>query len=571
MKNSLKSAMALAKQFRVDDSVTDIAILNFLHDLDSPRSLTVWMLYENKEFLQLVNLQCDPLDYNDAESFRLSYVPTEFLSKASFLPLGVSKRDEAFRKFEEFELLCAETNRRFKNLSNQPDYNGLIASQLSAVSLKIDKILGDYSIEEHLDCCDWGPGVTTLLKGSHVSATNKFHDENGITHDAYDLFAAVLSAAYPGWMYHLHTVKGISFQRGNTITSVPKNAKTDRIIAIEPGINLWLQKGLGKMIRRRLARFGIDLSSQKINQSLAAEGSRDSSLATIDFSSASDSISSEVIRDILPPSWFNILNTCRSKVRLNPDGTTQWWNKFSSMGNGFTFELESLIFFACASVTTEHSAKKISVYGDDVIIPVHALDSFVNLTKFMGFRVNKKKSFSSTYFRESCGSHYFNGFDCKPIYLKDKLRNVSSIYKLANNLRLYAHRRNHCYGCDSKYRRSVDYLVRRVPTALRLMVPTTSSVCSYTQERLYSDVGFFSNFDEAAPTYLRDGHEGFSFVGLTQVGIKSQPFEGTGLLLDRIRGSSEISYGNSYTLRGQVKLSVKKLRCNQWYDLGPWL
>jgi len=195
------------------------------------------------------------------------------------------------------------------------------------------------------------------------------------------------------------------------------------VIAIEPGINLWFQKALGSMIRRRLARFGIDLNDQSRNQSLAYLSSIDGSLATVDFSSASDSISLEVVRELLPPRWFQILDIVRSKVGRKSDGTIVRWNKFSSMGNGFTFELESLIFFAAASAVQEylHLDGEISVFGDDVILDVRGYPMFAEYSAFLGFRVNLQKSFSSGGFRESCGSHYFSGVDCKPVFLKERL------------------------------------------------------------------------------------------------------------------------------------------------------
>lgn len=573
MIKSLNTIGALASKVRFDDSITDIAILNFLHDLDSPRSLSVWLLYSNKEYHQLVSLEINPMDYNDPSSFRSDYVATEFLSKASFLPLDVSKRVEAQRKFDEFESRCAVTNRRFKSLETNPHYNGLVASTLSSVGVKIQKILGDYSVEEHLDCCDWGPGVSTLLKGAHVSAANKFQFETGITYDTYSLFCPVLSMAYPAWMYNLHSKNGgVTFQKGNSICFVPKNAKTDRVIAIEPGLNLWLQKGLGVMIKRRLKRFGIDLNTQENNQRLAKLASHDGNLATIDFSSASDSISTEVVRSLLPFDWFRVLDNVRSRMRLNPDGSTQMWNKFSSMGNGFTFELESLIFYAVACCSSNSDdIKDISVFGDDVILPVSAMGTFSTVVEFLGFLVNRKKSFSSSAFRESCGSHYFAGEDVKPLYLKEKIKNVQAVYKLANSIRLYAHRRNHYFGCDAKFRRSVEYLVRRAPPALRLMVPVADSTESFHRNRLFGDCGFISNWDEAAPTYLKHGHQGYAFVSLNERGKESPFFDAPGLLFDRVRGSSLQTSGNHYTLRGRTRLCASRTRAFGWYNLGQWI
>lgn len=60
---------------------------------------------------------------------------------------------------------------------------------------------------------------------------------------------------------------------GNRITFVPKSAKIERTIAIEPTMNLYLQLGVDGYIRRRLRRWGVDLDSQEKNQELARLGS----------------------------------------------------------------------------------------------------------------------------------------------------------------------------------------------------------------------------------------------------------------------------------------------------------
>lgn len=92
-----------------------------------------------------------------------------------------------------------------------------------------------------------------------------------------------------------------------------KNAKTDRPICIEPHLNMVLQKMYGGVISKRLQRFGIDTRTQhSVNVKLAKSCSIDGQMATIDLSSASDTISSELVRNLLPDDWFNTLNNIRS-------------------------------------------------------------------------------------------------------------------------------------------------------------------------------------------------------------------------------------------------------------------
>lgn len=551
----------LARSFRTATSETDEAIYSFFASLNCPRSLALWLLYSNQEFEQLVCVETDPSYYNSATEFRDAYTATEFLSKADFLPLAVSKSDAAFRKFSEYESLCKSTNDRFRNLSLDPQFHGSNAALLSAMQRKIDWILGDFKSEEFVDKAYWGPGVTTVLHGSNVSAEQKFQSETGITRDLYDFIAPWFAIAYPGWAIHLRSGGGWTPELGNKVVTVPKNSKTDRVIAVEPGFNLWFQKGIGAMLRSRLRRVGIDLNTQENNSALAYEGSLSGELATVDFSSASDSISRYLVQEVIPHTWYSIMDSSRSKLGVQ-EGSLIKWNKFSSMGNGFTFELESLIFYAAAAAVCEYSgcsSEKVSVFGDDVIIPSECLVLFRQFCTFLGFRVNERKSFGSGYFRESCGSHFFDGLNCKPIYLKRRLSNVQTIFKLANSVRDLAHRRSSYDGCDSRFRHCWSRLFHRVPKSLRLRI-----------SRGYGEAGFIVNFDEAVPTVARHGIEGFYVPGLIESGLTRQ-FDGEGVLLARLsRRSVDQAHGNNLSLRGRTRLLVKNILVHQWYNLGAW-
>lgn len=574
----------LARTYRVPLSATDTAIFDFLSSLNTPKSLAVWLLYFHGEHQQLVDIDINPSDYIDFQDFQNSYSAWAFLSKSSFLKIDVSKKDQAFKKFFQYEELCKETNNRFRRLDLDPKYHGSSVWLLNSTIQKISSILGDYEAEELIEEANWGPGVTTLLKGSHVSAINKFHSENGITRDLYSLVGDIFPVAYPRWSEHLTLTFGeqcFNFQVGNSIVTVPKNSKTDRVIAVEPGLNLWFQKGIGSMIRKRLLRRGVDLRDQTINQSLAREASVNGLLATVDFSSASDSISLEVVRALIPARWLSLMELCRSPLGVH-DNKIVRWEKFSSMGNGFTFELESLIFYAAALAVREYEADllrltpsdlgPVSVYGDDVIISTHCYDLFVKFSDFLGFRVNKEKSFSSGYFRESCGAHWFNGSDCKPIFLKERLHNVQAIYKLANRIRDLAHRRNNYCGCDHIFRNAWRHLYSRVPKPLRFGI-----------SRELGDVGFIVNFDEATPSVAKYGFEGSLTFALLEVGLTDQ-MESIAVLMARLKAGSpdprqvilgrgkpaDQEYGNNYTLRGRTKLRISRILVPRWYNLGQW-
>lgn len=589
----------MARNFRSRGrSVTDTAILDFLSALGSARALSVWLLYRSGEHDQLLALDINPDWYDNKYKFRTDYIATLFLSKAVFLKTSFDKKERALTKFLEFEEVCRKTNIRFRHPAVDPKETDSTAWLLNATKSKIQMILDEYSPDEFVDEANWGPGTTTLMNGSEVSDYNKFHDERGITRDLYTLVRPWFPVAYPSWWEWLTAgqtklsasqddpqsegmsydpesrmeairissesdVNPFNFQIGNKIITVPKNSKTDRVIAVEPGINLWFQKAIGSMIRRRLSRFGVATNDQSVNQRLALEGSLSRELATVDFSSASDSISKELVRELIPHEWYLLLDACRSKVGTMSDGTVITWEKFSSMGNGFTFELETLIFYAAALAVREYnrSSGRVSAYGDDVILPARDFALFLEFSEYLGFRVNDQKSFHSTdcHFRESCGSHYFAGVDCKPIFLKERLSNVESFYRLANSVRSLARRYRLIGGCAGEFLDCWQRLVLWVPEPLRFRIPVG-----------FGDIGFISNWDEARPARARYGIEGYYFRGLATVGL-NRPGEAVPMLLARLRNRSiDRDRGNSYDLRGRVRRVLVNPLVRQWYDLGPW-
>jgi hypothetical protein len=218
-----------------------------------------------------------------------------------------------------------------------------------------------------------------------------------------------------------------SYVDGGRYETVPKSAKTDRSIIVEPRGNMFLQKGVGNFIRKRLGRSGCDLNDQSTNQKLAAFA-YDFKLATIDLEAASDSISYELVHLLLPVDWANYLSDLRSGSVLI-DGKYRRLEKFSSMGNGFTFELESLIFFALSESVVESVSPGLfsSVYGDDIIVPQECVPLLSIVFETLGFRVNTDKTFVEGNFFESCGRHYFQGRDVTPVYQKESLDEIEAI------------------------------------------------------------------------------------------------------------------------------------------------
>jgi hypothetical protein len=206
---------------------------------------------------------------------------------------------------------------------------------------------------------------------------------------------------------------------------VPKNAKIDRAICTEPTLNGMFQLGVGEILADHLRTVGIDISDQSANQRAACEGSITGALATLDLSSASDTVSLALIQHLFPEDWFELFCRLRSADAM-VDGKPVRLQKISSMGNGFTFPLETMVFWAIAQGVVEiyapESLGKTLVYGDDIVVATDAAVPLMSVLRDLGFMPNFEKSFWEGPKRESCGKDYVLGTDIRPVFVKDRLR-----------------------------------------------------------------------------------------------------------------------------------------------------
>jgi hypothetical protein len=250
--------------------------------------------------------------------------------------------------------------------------------------------------------------------------------------------AHVSSMAVKHWLQFASNSKlsdqCIQIMDSSVLFTVPKATDIDRVACKEPEINMLLQRSVGSHIRRRLRRKGINLNDQGVNKQLAQDALH-LGLATIDLSAASDSITRQLVFNLLPFDWWHLLDDLRSHSVIVGEITHEL-EMFSSMGNGFTFELESLLFWAIARASMYFSGVKgrLSVYGDDIIVPCAIAPRLARIFHWFGFKVNSKKSYWSGSFRESCGGHYFRSYDVTPFYIKEPVRTKMDIIRLLNQL-----------------------------------------------------------------------------------------------------------------------------------------
>jgi len=558
-------------------------------------------LLEIGDYKSLVSLEINPSDYSDIDEFRDDYLVAELMSKYPSWDTGIDKEKVALEKFLQAEQACAETNIRLRSRNVAASTTVTAESYIYTARRKIARLLGPFDWDEAAAYFAWGPGASTQVRSVQGDAYYKYGVTRPQVTRSCALLAGCVIAQSPVWYMQIAGLSsGASFAmpspwliardhfdmvEGNRIVTVPKNAKTDRVIAIEPHMNMYVQKGIGAVIRRRLLKAGVDLNDQTRNQRLAREGSLSGMLATVDLSAASDTISMELVEQLLPEDWVLAIKQTRSPVGVTPNGERVAYQKVSSMGNGFTFELESLIFWALVSsvVDYNHEVKdrRIGVYGDDLIFSVTAYHQVVSLLSFVGFKTNDKKSFTIGWFRESCGKHYFHGSDVSPFYVREDIDSNERLLWAANQVRRYASQR---YGCALDGRLLDVYLlcVQKLPCRLRR--PTIPDG--------YGDGALFGDLDECLPFISRAtcGLEGFLGTVLLPVPRRTR-VSGGALLLKALGRKSEVCFWKDHIPTKYIQSVVDRLPVGrsdtiltegwstrvhrilvpQWIDKGAWV
>lgn len=434
-----------------------------------------------------------PLRYSEPEAYFASALVLNLFKKFPWTDADLDPKGTAIKRFHAAERQCGRANRRLRHYREHGDFGSRPLTERLGVSQifwsarrKIQSWLNDVDPSDIYQHVRHGPGGSVGLKRPYTTPYYKFGVGNyTVTNGAYFLAAKAIAQS-DVWVASLLKDKGViktdynmscvPYQTRvavadsrlevadyNEVRFVPKNASTHRSIAIEPRMNVALQLAVGAIFRKALKRAGCNLDDQSRNQVLAWVGSiyQDAyDPVTLDLAMASDTLCIEIVRELLPPEWFDLLMKLRSpKGRLGAEEIN--WEKFSSMGNGFTFELESMVFYALAQAVSDDEGTShwysdtfgpayryanLSVYGDDIIVPGIIADRLIKILNFCGFSLNLDKSFISGPFRESCGKDYFEGVDVRPFLFERSLSHERDFIQLRNNLTLFSKRTLSLHG-----------------------------------------------------------------------------------------------------------------------------
>lgn len=221
------------------------------------------------------------------------------------------------------------------------------------------------------------------------------------------------------------------------LISVPKSSVARRTISMEPVLKQFIQQGLNTRLRDSISRCRIlrgclALSSQTRNQIACLEGSRTGKISTIDLSAASDRLSLSLVEKIFASKALFREDLLRSRSSfIEIESIRYKLRKYAGMGNATTFPVQSIAFALlaiCAILSKDgkrptfgnavRASRLLRVYGDDITIPSEYVASLDTWLTYYGLKINHNKSFSTGFFRESCGVDAFHGQEVTPLYVK---------------------------------------------------------------------------------------------------------------------------------------------------------
>jgi hypothetical protein len=361
-------------------------------------------------------------------------------------------------KFLEMEQKCGDTNKRLRQRDQFTD--DLIAEMQLDIYRALPPV-NEQMLKRVYGCARPGPGSTVGRTGQQNALAVK------LSHFGTTYVRALQHV--PGFLQE-NPAMAFMFQRSSEGVPALRPCSYDQLFMVDkkPDIGRmcgkstdfcsWLQLGIGQVLSGVLRRhFSVDCHDQSLGWERAKRGSVSGDYSTLDLSSASDTVSLELVRRLLPPDWFELLMSVRAPLykwdEVGPiAGGLRSYEKFSSMGNGYTFPLESLIFAAIVRAVCRRASVPFdyAVYGDDIVCPSSVAPAVVVALEALGFVPNKTKSFIDGPFRETCGKDFYRGYDVRPWFIRAEPRTEVDIYILHNVIA------THPYGVW--FEATLDYL-----------------------------------------------------------------------------------------------------------------
>jgi len=301
-------------------------------------------------------------------------------------------------------------------------------------------------IDDILEEAHYGPGSTISIRGREVhyarkleaeecvpsavdlAARSLLHDKAVWAHIGLDPTYSHVESAQEGFVRVMRERLQAKCVVHDRLMFIHKNIDSLRSIGAQPTCSGMLQLGVHSVVAPMLKTIGVDLADQSWNQEMAKRGSlaweSENPICTLDKTDASNLQVKNLIVFLYPPAWAKLLMRIRTPGYEAPPefgGGTFDYEMYAGMGNGTTFVVETLTFWAAAYATSEYAtveefvkSKEFAVYGDDVALPRSHATRYMRFAQFLGFRFNMKKTFLDGPFRESCGADFYAGVAVRP-------------------------------------------------------------------------------------------------------------------------------------------------------------
>lgn len=429
-----------------------------------------------------------------------------------------------------------------------------------------------------LEVARCGPGAS--IGSDHYSSYAKMFSSKMATtsFDLYDIYRRYLDGYELSLEAEFNRREKFGYPKivnSSRCSFVPKTRLVSRMVCVEPSLNMFFQLGLGSILEDRLRdHFGIDLRIQPVsNRRLAQVGSLNGRFSTIDLSSASDSISMNLCKEIFPTWLYDILSHLRVRY-TNIDGLPVELNMLSTMGNGFTFPIQTIIFsciiraayrFLCVPISRGADVNW-ACFGDDLIVETSTFRVVARLLSLLGFTMNSSKTFFEGPCRESCGTDWFCGQPVRGVYIK-QLRSPQDFCVAINLLNDWS-----AYTgitlCNT-----IGFLHSRL--GVKLYVPFDEnpdsgirvpfvSLSRYMYKRDCNSSILYRVFRSRSCKYAFDDDGTIRYPG--QVKKKNLIYNPPGLLISFLKG--EMVSGSITSRLASVRYRIK-LRCTPFWDYKP--
>lgn len=335
-----------------------------------------------------------------------------------FKKLDIDRPDLAKVMEKDFWSFEDQMSENIRNQACDPEY-AQVVSEMRAIYLKH---IEEYSIKPFVPKHGPGSVADTRVKcwyDKNMSAKTDARVKHLMDHDGLGTEAD-----------YLPYVKETVCDRTSRFITVPKTWKKLRGISAEPAELQFWQQGVLHSIETLFTKnkwwaARVNLSDQTLSSELAKLNSLTKEHATVDLSAASDSVSTQLVRDVFKNTVLGrwLLGTRSTHTLCG--GVRRKIHKFAPMGSAVCFPTEIMIFILASEVACSRTYEptlddrgQVQVFGDDIILPSYAVHELFKILATLGFSINTEKSYWVGSFREACGMEAWRGVDIRPCRYK---------------------------------------------------------------------------------------------------------------------------------------------------------